>query len=105
MAKYTPESLIATERLRIMAIIESKEGLLNPKMARELALRSPLDAAVARSILAQAPPESPFMAAMANEALGLSAMDASGAIGGDPKAARLAEIKKNVGGAKSKAAQ
>src|SRR5437016_336516 len=93
MARITAESCILTERLRIASIIESPEGIRNPKMAREFALRSPVDPLVARAILAQAPAASPFSDAMAGEVLGLSAMNASSAIvGGDPREARLAEI-------------
>lgn len=82
---------IASERLRIAAILESPEGKRNPAMAQKLALGSVLDAETARSILAEAPAANPYLAAMDREGpIGLSAATVD--ITGDPKAARLKEI-------------
>ncbi len=106
MARVTVNSLILQERLRIAEIFESKEGLKNPKMARELALRTALDPESARRLLAQAPAENPFVEAMAREGLNLNAVEASGgegALGEDQKERRIREIKANVGRSKRKA--
>jgi hypothetical protein len=82
---------IASERLRIAAILESPEGRRNPAMAQKLALGSALDAETARSILAEAPAANPYLAAMEREGpVGLGA--ASVDIVGDSKTARLREI-------------
>lgn len=82
---------IASERLRISAILESPEGKRNPAMAQKLALGSALDAETARSILAEAPASNPYLAAMDREGpIGLSAATVD--ITGDPKAARMKEI-------------
>ncbi|WP_407194292.1 hypothetical protein [Bradyrhizobium sp. STM 3566] len=82
---------IASERLRIAAILESPEGKRNPAMAQKLALGSALDAETARSILAEAPAANPYLAAMDREGpIGLSASTVD--ITGDPKAARMKEI-------------
>ena len=99
-------SIILEERRRVAAIVESKEGLRNPKMAHELAFRTSLDPESARRLLAQAPAENPFVEAMAREGLGLNAIEATGgegALGEDPKERRLREIKENVRGLKRKA--
>ena len=86
---------IASERLRIAAIIDSPEGKRNPGMANKLALYSSLDAETARTILAEAPPANPYIAAMEQEGpVGLNAPVAD--LGGDPKSARLAEIEKGM---------
>jgi hypothetical protein len=82
---------IASERLRITAILDSPEGKRNPAMAQKLALGSALDAETARSILAEAPAANPYLAAMDREGpigLGTASVD----IVNDPKAARLKEI-------------
>ncbi len=92
----TLSEIVLNERLRVAAILESPEGLRAPKMARELALRSPMGADQARALLTNAAAESPFLEMMASEAIGLSATSPSAqpAIGPDgAKAARLAEIK------------
>lgn len=82
---------IASERLRIGAILESPEGKRNPAMAQKLALGSALDAETARSILAEAPAANPYLAAMDREGpVGLGA--ASVDIVSDPKTLRLREI-------------
>lgn len=93
-------SALLADRLRISNILESKEGLRNPKMARELALRMGTDAETARRLLAQAPAENPFVEAMAREGINLNAVEASGgtgALGEDPKERRLREINANLG--------
>lgn len=82
---------IASERLRIAAILDSPEGRRNPAMAQKLALGSALDAETARSILAEAPAANPYLAAMDREGptgLGAASVD----IVNDPKTARLKEI-------------
>lgn len=82
---------IASERLRIAAILESPEGRRNPAMAQKLALGSALDAETARSILAEAPAANPYILASEKECpIGLGA--ASVDINNDPKTARLKEI-------------
>ena len=82
---------IASDRLRIAAILESPEGKRNPSMAQKLALYSVLDAETARSILAEAPPANPYLQALEREGpLGLGAAMVD--ISGDPKAARLKEL-------------
>jgi hypothetical protein len=89
---------VLSERLRVAAILESPEGKRNPAMAHELAFRQALDAEQAITILSLAPtPQvvSPYLAAMAKEGpVNLSAATAD--LSGDPKAARIAEIKANV---------
>jgi hypothetical protein len=55
---------VASERLRVIAILESAEGRRNPAMANQLALRTSLDAEAARGILAQAPSSNPYLDAM-----------------------------------------
>ena len=90
--------ILLTERLRISAILESPEGLRAPKLARELALRSPLPPEQVLGILAAAPSESPFLDAMANESVGLTSGHTNPATSGrfgNPdasKEARLVEI-------------
>ncbi|MET4603271.1 hypothetical protein ABIB90_002749 [Bradyrhizobium sp. JR4.1] len=82
---------IASERLRIAAILESPEGKRNPGMAQKLALGSALDAETARSILAEAPAANPYIAAMDSQGpIGLTAVTVD--ITNDPKTARLKEI-------------
>lgn len=86
---------VASERLRISAILESAEGKRNPTMAQKLALYSPLDAETAKNILASAPAANPYLAAMDREGpIGLNAPVADFA--NDPKAARLKEIEQAV---------
>jgi hypothetical protein len=93
MARVTVNSILLEERLRIASIIESPEGLRNAKLARELALRTPLDPAAARALLAQAPADNPFIEAMSRETMNLGTLNPAGdALGGDPKAKRLAEL-------------
>lgn len=82
---------VLSERLRVSAILESPEGKLNPELARELALRSTLDAETARAILSKAPASNPYLAAMAKE--GPVSIDAATAdFSNDPKVARQREI-------------
>ncbi|MDI4236801.1 hypothetical protein OZ411_28720 [Bradyrhizobium sp. Arg237L] len=86
---------IASERLRIAAILESPEGKRNPAMAQKLALYSALDADAARGILAEAPAANPYLQAMdAQGPIGLSAATLD--VSNDPKAARLKEIETNM---------
>ncbi|KYK44301.1 hypothetical protein A1D31_36760 [Bradyrhizobium liaoningense] len=86
---------IASERLRIAAILESAEGRRNPAMAQKLALGSALDAETARGILAEAPAANPYLAAMDREGpIGLSASTVD--IAADPRAARLKEIQEGA---------
>ncbi|MGY3618417.1 hypothetical protein [Bradyrhizobium sp. USDA 10063] len=83
---------IASERLRISAILESAEGKRNPAMAQKLALYSTLDVDTAKSILAEAPAANPYLQAMDREGpVGLSAATLD--VSNDPRAARLQEIK------------
>lgn len=88
-------SAVLSERVRVAAILESAEGKRNPAMATELALRTPLDAEQARAILATAPAANPYIAAM--DRFGLADIESPSVdVSGDPKAARLAEIKENM---------
>jgi hypothetical protein len=99
----TVNQVLAAERIRIGAIIESPEGLRNPKMAIQLALRTSLDVESSRGLLAQAPADNPFIAAMSRETMDLNALSGDGEIsslGADPKAARAAELKRNLKGLK-----
>lgn len=84
-------SAVLSERLRVSSILESAEGLRNPKLANELALRTSLDTETAKALLAQAPAANPYLAAMNAEGpIGLTAEAAN--LSGDPRAARLKEI-------------
>ena len=90
----TEAMIVATERLRIMEILESPDGRRRPESARKLALNSNMSAEMAADLLKGLPTESPFLDAMnAQGPIGLTSATA-GAIGAgsDPKAARLAEI-------------
>ena len=88
----TEASILASERLRISAILESPEGKRNPTLAHELALRSAMDAAAAVAILASAPAQNPYLEAMNEHGpIGLTSA-ASGASSLDPKQARMAEM-------------
>lgn len=93
----TLASVIADERLRITAILESPEGLKRPKSARELALRSTMQADQAISFLAGLPSESAFLDAMSAEGP-VNLTSATAGVGGtvDKKSARLAEISQNM---------
>jgi hypothetical protein len=87
---------IIAERTRVAAIVESPEGLARPSAARQLALRSSMDAEAAVEFLRTIPADNPYIAAMEKEgAVGISAAapGASGSFLSDPKASRLAEIK------------
>jgi hypothetical protein len=99
MAKMTVQSILLTERVRISKILESPEGRARPKLATELALRSPMDATAAIQLLQAAPTESntaeaSFLKALAGETIGLSAVGAE--VITDKKEKRLAEIRQNV---------
>lgn len=84
-------AVIASDRARVIAILESSEGLRNPELARKLALHSSLDVDSAKNILASAPSANPYLSAMQLE--GPTGIEASGVpVSGDAKAERLAEI-------------
>lgn len=109
MAKQTVESITASvmlaERMRISSILESPEGKARPDLAAALALRHNMDAASALELLRVAPEEkasaaSSFLRALGGEAIGLSSLGSEVTL--DKKAARIAEIKKNVGSKTSK---
>ena len=89
----TLASVIADERLRITAILESVEGLKRPKSARELALRSNMLPDQATAFLAGLPSESAFLDAMSAEGP-VNLTSATAGVGGslDKKTKRLAEI-------------
>ena len=95
--KTTVASILDEERARVATILESKEGLARPKLARELALRSPMGAEAALALLGKAPAEdSYFMAAMAAEAVNIgTAVSTSGpfASGTAKREKRLEELK------------
>ena len=104
MARQTVDDIVAatmlSERLRIAAIIESPEGKARPALAAALALRNAMDAPSAIDLLKVAPEEkasaaTSFLRALAGEAIGLSSLGAE--VITDKKAARLAEIKTNIG--------
>lgn len=84
---------VAMERMRISAIMESPEGLLRPKAALQLALRSDMASASAVEFLRTTPADNPYLIAMATEGP-VNIGGSMGATAGptDPKAARLAEI-------------
>lgn len=85
--------ILADERTRISAILESPEGRANMTTALELALRSDLQADQARAILRTMQPESPFLAAMAREGvIGIAPAGAPVEV----IAATTAEAKKNT---------
>jgi hypothetical protein len=90
---------VLSERMRVSAILESAEGKRNPKMAQHLALRSTLDAEIARSILAESPSSNPYLDAMSRQGP-INIGDGIGAnvetFVNDPRAARLKEIEVNV---------
>ncbi len=88
--------ILLSERLRITAILESPEGIANPKAARELALRSGMEPDSAITILKAIPPESPYLAAMSGEGIGIvpganMSSAAPGSVEGR-KESRLAEL-------------
>jgi hypothetical protein len=84
---------LAADRARIDAIVNSQEGLSRPKAALQLALRSSMGVNEAREFLALGPSESPyFESAMANESINLGGQSVGKSVGGDARAARLAEI-------------
>ena len=90
---------VLSERMRVSAILESAEGKRNPAMANQLALRTSLDAEIARSILAQAPSSNPYLDAMSRQGP-INIGDGIGAnvetFTNDPRAARLKEIEVSV---------
>jgi hypothetical protein len=94
MATETKAEIIAAERLRISAIMESDAGKRNPKAALKLALFSDMSAAMIGDMLAGLPVESPFVAAMDREGV----IGIHGPIGaapsGDAKSTRLQELKR-----------
>lgn len=96
MARMNVAEIILQERLRVGSIIESKEGVARPSLARELALRSSLDVDAALALLAKSPSEeNPFERAMRAESIGLTSL------GGSPgpqnaRERREAEIAANV---------
>jgi len=94
----TPTEIISAERQRIMAILESPEGLKNPEAARKMAFAGMLPDQ-ARDILAGLPAANPYLAALDREAATGISPGHSGDVfaAADPKAERLKEIKKNVG--------
>ena len=89
--------IIAGERLRIMGILESAEGLSHPATARHFALNSALTSEQANAALANLPVESPFLDAMEREGpVGVrpSAPGASGTpMPTDAKEVRMVELK------------
>jgi hypothetical protein len=96
------ENLLAAERLRIAAIVESDEGRKRPALAMELALRSPMSADAAIALLSKAAVESrkgsgadAFARALAAEAIGVTTLGAEPVQ--DAKAKRIREIQRNVG--------
>lgn len=92
--------IVAGERLRIMAILESPEGLSHPATARHFALNTAMTSDQANGALANLPIESPFLEAMEREGpVGVrqSSPGASGtALPADAKEARLLEIKGSI---------
>ena len=62
--RKTEAEIIASERLRVAAIMESPEGQGRPKSALKLALYSDLSAEMAKDLLTGMPVESAFLAAM-----------------------------------------
>jgi len=96
------ENILAAERLRVSAILESEAGKLRPTLAAELALRSPMSSEAAIAILSKAAPESRQASAAASfarelkkEEIGLSVLGVGPT--GDAKETRIREIRANVG--------
>lgn len=99
--RETVASIMLMERARISAILESPEGLANPKAARELALRQNIESETAIELLRTvgASVDNSFSAAFESAmkqhgVVGIAPIgEGSQAVGGDPKAQRLAELK------------
>ena len=92
---------VQQDRVRVATILDSAEGRRNPAMARKLALERGMDAAGALDILAAIPgtenphgaSDSVYARALLKE--GASGLETGGSatIGGDPRAARIAELR------------
>ncbi len=90
---------IASERLRIKEILDSKEAAKRPALAKKLALETALDAASALSLLREAPAEgNPYAEAVECFApIGLHpAVNGTGLATSDPKARREAELTESM---------
>ncbi len=92
--------IVAGERLRIMAILESPEGRSHPATARHFALNTGMTSEQANGALANLPIESPFLEAMEREGP-VGVRQGSPGASGTPmpvsgREARLIEIKANM---------
>lgn len=86
-------AIVAIERARISAIMESPEGIMRPKAALQLALRSDMVAASAIEFLQSVPADNPYLLAMDRE----GSIHIGNAVGSsvgptDKRADRMAEI-------------
>jgi len=101
------QTAILADRVRVSAILEHPDAVGREALAKELALRSSLDAEQALALLRASPKAETSAAASFLRALGAEAIDLSSTgaakVLDDPKAARLAEIKRNVGKRAAKA--
>ena len=93
----TPEisAAVSEERGRIIAIVNSPEGRSRRDAALHLTLNSDLEMKSAIELLAKMPEEtsSKFLSAMEREAVNFTGSIGSSNVSGDPKTARLSEIK------------
>ncbi|WP_424362980.1 hypothetical protein [Methylocystis parvus] len=93
MARRSEAETLAEDRTRILAILESPEGLARPASARKCALVMGLSVEMSLDFLRGLPVESAFAAAMQTEGpIGIGAA-MGGPVAGDAKTRRLAEIK------------
>jgi hypothetical protein len=84
---------LAVERQRISAIMESPEGLLRPEAARQLALRSTMDAQSAVDFLKTIPAANPYVLAMQQQGpIDLGGSNVGAPVSTDAKAKRMEEI-------------
>ena len=94
----TANDAILADRLRVSAILESKEGLARPRIAQQLALRSNMDADSALELLRSTPVDNPYVAAM--DALGPVNIESFASVAPptpeDKRAKRLTELRRNI---------
>ena len=85
---------LALDRQRVADIMESPEGLLRPKAALQLALRSTMDSVSTIEFLRTLPADNPYLAAMNAEGpIDIGGANVGASMSTDKKAARLAELK------------
>lgn len=92
--RKTESEILAEDRTRILAILESPEGLARPASARKIALVHGMGVEAAREFLRDLPQESAFAAAMDREGPVNIGASMGGPVSRDPKEARKAELSK-----------